>query len=122
MTLNPRVILYGPWVKSLFFEYRGNLKMTISVIATLIVQEGKQAEMEAAFKALAEQVRANEPGNLAYHLTRSRDRPDLYKVLEIYAGQQALEAHRASAHFREIAPVLKNCLACRAEAEYLDGV
>lgn len=96
--------------------------MTIGVIATLIVQDGKQAEMEAAFQALSERVRANEPGSLTYHLTRSRERPDLYKVLEIYEGQEALEAHRASPHFREIGPVLKNCLVVKPEVEYLDGV
>ncbi|MBP9232075.1 MAG: antibiotic biosynthesis monooxygenase, partial [Phenylobacterium sp.] len=41
----------------------------IGVIAVLKVAEGKNAEFEAIFTDLAKQVRANEPGNIAYQLT-----------------------------------------------------
>ena len=64
--------------------------MTIGVIAKIPVQDGKGPEFEAFFTELAKQVRANEPGNLAYQLTKSRTEPNVYKVLELYKDQDAL--------------------------------
>jgi quinol monooxygenase YgiN len=67
--------------------------MTIGVIAKIPVQDGKGPEFEAFFTELAKQVRANEPGCLAYQLTKSRTEPNVYKVLELYKDQDALTHH-----------------------------
>jgi len=94
----------------------------IGVIATIKVQDGTNEGFEAVFRDLAAQVKANEPGNLAYQLTRSRTDPNTYKVLEIYASEDALKAHGSSDHFRAGAPKMGPFLAGRPEIEYLDGV
>jgi quinol monooxygenase YgiN len=94
----------------------------IGVIATLTVAEGKNDEFESVFADLAAAVRANEPGNVFYTLTRSRSNPQVYKVLEQYADQAALEAHGASAHFRAAGPKLAPCLAGAPDVEYLDAI
>jgi quinol monooxygenase YgiN len=94
----------------------------IGVIAVLKVQDGKNAEFEAVFKALAEQVRANETGNLAYACTKSRTDPNTYKILELYADQEALTLHGGTDYFKAAGPKLGPCLAGRPEIEYLDGV
>ena len=60
--------------------------MAIGVIATLTVQPGKNQEFEAAFLALAEQVREAEPGNLLYALHRSTTDSQVYKVMEQYVA------------------------------------
>lgn len=96
--------------------------MTIGVIAKLPVQEGKMAEFEAVFTELARQVRANEPGNLAYQLTKSRTEPGVYKVLELYKDQDALTHHSGTDHFKAAGPRFAAVLAGRPEIEYLDGV
>ena len=96
--------------------------MTIGVIATLKVAEGKNAEFEAIFTALAAQVKANEPGNLAYALTKSRTDPQTYKVLELYADQDALTHHGGTDYFKAAGPKLGPCMGGRPEIEYLDGV
>ena len=96
--------------------------MTIGVIATLKIQEGKTEEFEAFFGDLAKQVRANEPGNLAYQLTRSRTEPTTYKVLEVYADQDALTHHGGTDYFKAAAPKFGAVLAGRPDVEYLDGV
>ena len=96
--------------------------MTIGVIAKLPVQEGKMAEFEAVFTELARQVRANEPGNLAYQLTKSRTEPGVYKVLELYKDQDALTHHGGTDHFKAAGPKFAAVLAGRPEIEYLDGV
>lgn len=94
----------------------------IGVIATLKVQDGKQAEFEAIFTELTAQVRANEPGNHAYQLCKSRTEANSYKVLELYADADALKAHGASDYFKAAGPKLAGVLGGRPEIEYLDGV
>jgi len=96
--------------------------MTIGVIATLKVAEGKNAEFEAVFSELAAQVRANEKGNLAYACTKSRTDPQTYKILEVYADQDALTLHGGTEYFKAAGPKLGPCLAGRPEIEYLDGI
>jgi quinol monooxygenase YgiN len=94
----------------------------LGVIATLKVQDGKNAEFEAIFTDLAKQVRANEKGNLAYALTKSRADPNTYKVLELYADQDALTAHGQTEYFKAAGPKIGPCMGGRPEIEYLDGV
>lgn len=96
--------------------------MAIGVIATLRVQDGKGAELEAAFGDLAVQVRANEPGNRLYQLCKSRAAIDTYVVMEMYDDQSAIEAHTKSDHFRAAGPKLGACLAGRPDIQYLDAV
>jgi quinol monooxygenase YgiN len=96
--------------------------MTIGVIATLKVQDGKGAELEAAFRELAPEVRANEPGNRLYVLHKSRDDANTYVVMEIYDDQAAIDAHRNSAHFKAAGPKLGACLAGRPDIRFLDSV
>ena len=94
----------------------------IAVIATLRVKNGMTQEFETLFGQLATQVRANESGNVAYQLCRSRTEADTYKVLEVYRDEQALEAHRASAHFQAAGPGLGTVLSGRPEIELLDAI
>ena len=96
--------------------------MTIGIIAKLPIQEGKGQEFEAFFTELAKQVRANEPGNLAYQLTKSRTEPNVYKVLELYKDQEAVDHHGKTEYFRAAGPKFAGVLAGRPEIEYLDGV
>ncbi|MEY4850055.1 MAG: hypothetical protein RLZZ331_1059 [Pseudomonadota bacterium] len=94
----------------------------IGVIATLKIQDGKADDFEAVFRTLSAAVRANEPGNLCYQLTRSKTDATTYKVLEVYADADALKAHGASDHFKAAGPGLGACLAGKPDVEYLDGV
>jgi quinol monooxygenase YgiN len=94
----------------------------IGAIAVLRTKEGAQADFEATFAKLAAAVRANEPGNLVYTLTRSRTEPGVYKVLEVYKDEEATAAHRASAHYKELGAALGPFLTGRAEVEILDAL
>ena len=94
----------------------------IGIVATLKVQDGKNAEFEAIFKELAEKVRANEPGNLMYQLTKSRSDPNTYKVLELYKDQESLTHHGGTDYFRALGAKMGPCMGGRPEIEYLDGV
>jgi quinol monooxygenase YgiN len=94
----------------------------IGVVATIRIQDGKAAEFEAVFATLSAAVRANEPGNICYQLTRSRTEANCYKVLELYADADALKAHGTSDHFRAAGPGIGACLAGKPDVEYLDAV
>ncbi len=94
----------------------------IGVIAVLKVQVEKAEEFEAIFTDLAAQVRANEPGNLVYQLTRSRTEPGTYKVLELYADADALKHHGGTDYFKASGAKMGPCMAGRPEIEYLDAV
>jgi len=93
----------------------------IGIIATLRVQPGKEAEFEGVFAELAPAVAANEAGNSYYRLFRT-DEAGVYKVMECYGDAAAVEAHRASDHFRTIGARLGPCLAGAPEIERLSAV
>lgn len=96
--------------------------MSIGVVATLKAQEGKEAELEEAFRELAGSVRANEPGNRLYTLFRSRRDKSTYIVMEIYDGEEAMKAHGKSDHFRAAGPRIGATLAGPPDIHYLDAV
>lgn len=94
----------------------------LAIVATIKVQPGKGPDFEAVFQRLAAAVSQNEPGNQLYQLTRSRAEADTYKVLEIYKDDEAIAAHRAADHFREIGREMGPFMAGRPDVEILDGV
>ena len=94
----------------------------IGIVAIVKVQPDKAAEFEAIFTALAAEVRAKEPGNLMYQLTRSRTEDRTYKVLELYKDADALQAHRGTDHFKAAGAKMGPCLAGPPDIEYLDAV
>ena len=94
----------------------------IGVVATLKIKEGAEATFEAGFKDLAAKVKANEPGCIAYQLTKSRTEPLTYKVLELYANQDALTHHGGTEYFKAAGAMFGAALAGRPDVEYLDAV
>lgn len=93
----------------------------IGIIATIRVQAGKEEEFEGVFAELAPAVHANEPGNSFYRLFRT-DEAGVYKVLECYDDDAAVEAHRKSDHFRTLGAKLGPCLAGAPEIERMGAV
>lgn len=94
----------------------------IGVIATLTVQAGKELEFEEIFGGLSQAVRTNEPGNHLYQLTKVKTGEAIYKVLEIYADQDALSHHGKTDYFRAAGAKLGAVLAAVPVIEYLDTV
>jgi quinol monooxygenase YgiN len=94
----------------------------IGVVAVLKVQPDKAADFEKVFLDLQQKVKANEPGCLAYQLTRSRTEPGIYKVLELYASEDALKHHGGTDYFKAGGAALGPFMAGRPEVEYLDAV
>jgi quinol monooxygenase YgiN len=94
----------------------------IGVVAVLKVQVDKTADFEKVFLDLAAKVKANEPGCIVYQLTKSKTEAGVYKVLELYASEDALKTHGSSDYFKAAGAAMGPFMAGRPEIEYLDAV
>lgn len=94
----------------------------IGIVATLKVKDGSQEAFEAAMRELVPAVRANEPGNIQYSLTRKQGSTTEYVVMEQYKSQADVDAHGKSAHFLAAGPKLGACLDGRPELLRLDVI
>lgn len=92
----------------------------LAVIAKLNVADGKEADFEKHMLGLAEQVRANEPGNDMYTLCKDAD--GNYIVLELYKDEAALAAHGSSEHFKAAGAGFKGLMAGAPEITRLTVV
>ncbi len=73
----------------------------LAVVATIKVKPGQEKDFEAVAKELVAKVNANEPGCKLYTLCRG-EAPSTYFFLERYVDQAAVEAHRATDHFKDL--------------------
>jgi quinol monooxygenase YgiN len=73
-----------------------------------------EREFEAVAKELAAKVNANEPGCKLYAL-HTTEAPHTYVFMERYADQAAVEAHRASDHFKTLGRKMGEFMEGRAE-------
>ncbi|HJW41706.1 MAG TPA: putative quinol monooxygenase [Rhizomicrobium sp.] len=96
--------------------------MAIGILATIKIKEGTNAAFEAVAKELMAAVRANEPGNKIYQFCKSKADATTYVVMEVYADQAAVEAHRNSDHFKTVGAKMGPSMAGRPEIQYLETV
>lgn len=92
-----------------------------TVFATFRPHTDKVDEMRATLDQMVEHTR-EEPGNEVYDLYRSGESEVLFHLFERYRDQQALEAHRASAHYKSYRAKLPDLLASPIEVAVLDVV
>lgn len=74
----------------------------ISQLLRFEALKDKETEAYTALRKMAEAVKANEPGCLMYAVTRGQVNPQEIYVYEIYANQEAFDAHRRTDHIREM--------------------
>ena len=86
--------------------------MSRTIIATLNIKEGSEAEFEAAAREMMDAVAANEPGCLLYELSRSDD-PQVYFFMERYTDDDAVAAHGGTDHMKAFGARIGDCLAGR---------
>jgi quinol monooxygenase YgiN len=83
----------------------------LGVVATIKVKPGLEREFEAVAKELVAKVNASEPGCTLYALHRA-ETPGTYVFMERYVDQAAVDAHRATEHFKSLG---------RKMGEYMEG-
>ncbi len=75
------------------------LPRPLTMIAVLIAAPGRRDELRDALAALVPPSR-QEPGCRDYRLFQLIDEPDTFQMHERFDDEAALEAHRATPHFR----------------------
>ncbi|MFX1456990.1 MAG: putative quinol monooxygenase [Promethearchaeota archaeon] len=70
--------------------------MTITLIATVKIQEGKMEEAKAALRKIVPKVKESEPGTLEYTPHTVKEEPNVIIFIERYADQDALKVHGAN--------------------------
>ena len=93
----------------------------LAVIATIKVKPGMEKEFEEVAKALAAKVNAAEPGCKLYALCRG-EAPGTYIFMERYVDQAAVEAHRATDHYKELGRKMGAFMDGRPEIQRLTEV
>ena len=71
----------------------------ISVVATFTPKQGQESAVEGILRGMIGPTR-KEPGCLRYELYASADPEPQFVLIEAYADQAALEAHRATEHYK----------------------
>jgi quinol monooxygenase YgiN len=74
----------------------------VVLAVTWIAKPGRQSNAERLFRQLTKASR-QEPGCLIYVVHRHSDDPSHFFIYEQYKDEAALEAHRQTSHFLEIA-------------------
>jgi quinol monooxygenase YgiN len=96
--------------------------MAIAIVAKIKAKAGSETQVEAAFKEMIKQVRANEPDTLAYVLHKSVQDPTTFVFFEQYKDQAAVDAHGKTAHMKELGGKIGPHLEGRPEVQVLHEV
>jgi len=96
--------------------------MRRGITARLTVKPDCIDAFETAFKHYQHTVRSNEPGNVFFQLHRISQTPGAYLVMEQYADQAALEAHRSSPHYLAIPATFGSFMAGPPDIQVYDAV
>lgn len=73
--------------------------MAVVLSATWITKPGEEQTVLEALQNLAPLSR-EEPGNLYYQAYQSPEEPNVFRIFEIYADQDAVTAHTEYEHFK----------------------
>ncbi|MEC4593537.1 MULTISPECIES: putative quinol monooxygenase [Nitrospirillum] len=72
---------------------------TVKITAILIARPGKLDELKALLAGMVAPSRA-EPGNLRWDIWQDQAEPNRFVLDELYVDNDAIAAHRATAHFQ----------------------
>ena len=82
----------------------------LAMIATFRIHEGRGAEFERLFVDLASEIQKNELNTFMYRIWRARSDANVYKLVELYANQEAFDAHMASPWLKAAGPAIRPLL------------
>jgi len=91
----------------------------VVLAVTWMAKPNREAEVASLFSKLAEEAR-KEPGCIMFVAHRHKTEPRRFFIYEQYRDEAALEAHRATAHFREYARKALPAIGDRLEGNLYD--
>lgn len=94
-------------------------RVTYTFIARMKVHPHKEQQFIAACEAMEKAVEEKEEGALLYKFFRLRE-PNAFAVIESFVDEASDAAHQQSAHFKDIAPGMIECIDGGWTREFLD--
>lgn len=94
----------------------------VYVVAKNYVKEGKTREFIKLAKQLEKATNDNDAGCIKYVLVRNRDNPSVFAFIEEWTNQEALDAHIAAEHSKEIGAKLVDLLEKPGEASFFTDI
>lgn len=91
----------------------------IAAVATMHVRAEKALEFEDVVRQLERDVAAYEPDCVLYRVARDRNDPTIYRSIEIFRNQAAIDFHVAQAYFHA---ALKGMRACLDDTPFMETV
>jgi len=83
----------------------------LTITAIITAKKGHEATMRQALEAVAENVRANEPGTIGFYISQDVKNPSIFTTYERFIDQAAMDAHNNSAasqgFFKIAKPILE---------------
>jgi quinol monooxygenase YgiN len=99
------------------------MQSIITVLARLEMNKGKETQACEALTTMASAIKANEPGCLMYAVTRGQVNAQEIYIYEMYANQEAFDAHRKTEHMQAFRKSSEECFSRAAfNVEILDEV
>ena len=92
-----------------------------SIIAKMVFQDGKRDEAIAGMGPMMEHVES-ESGTIEYHMLKDSKDDHVLWMYELYADQEAVEAHLGSDTMKALGPAIGGLLAAPPELTFLDPV
>jgi quinol monooxygenase YgiN len=93
--------------------------MTVTVFASFLPRPGNEPDVEKILRAMTAPTRS-EPGNRIYDLYK--DAQGAFHLFELYVDQAAVEAHRATAHYKAYRAAIADLLAEPIAVKMLTGL
>lgn len=81
----------------------------IAAVATIHVRAEMTEEFERVVRELEQQVAANEPDCVLYRMARDRADPLIYRSMEIFRDQAAIDFHIAQDYFHLAVAGMRAC-------------
>lgn len=92
-----------------------------SIIAKMVFQDGKRDEAIAGMGPMMEHVKS-EPGTLEYHMLKDSKEENVLWMYELYADQDAVDAHLGSDAMKALGPAIGGLLAAPPELNFTEPV
>jgi quinol monooxygenase YgiN len=96
--------------------------MSLLIVARFVPKAGEDARVEAILRGMVPSTRA-EPGCRRYDLYRTSTAAGTqFCLIEQYAGEEAIEAHRATPHYKRYRASIADLLAQPIEVARLESI
>ena len=92
-----------------------------SIIAKMVFQDGKRADGIAGMGPMMEHVKS-EPGTLEYHMLKDSSDENALWMYELYADQDAVDAHLGSDAMKALGPAIGGLLAAPPDLIFVDPI